>query len=36
MTTKTVANAWVSLCRQGKLNEVMERLLSVDSVRASQ
>jgi hypothetical protein len=35
MTTKAVANVWVSLCRQGKLNEGMERLLSADSVRAS-
>jgi hypothetical protein len=35
MTTKAVTNACVSLCRQGKPNEVMERLLSVDIVRAS-
>jgi hypothetical protein len=30
MTTKAVANAWVSLCRQGKLNEVKGRLLPAD------
>jgi hypothetical protein len=36
MTTKAVANAWMSLCRQGRHHQVMERLLSVEIVRASQ
>jgi hypothetical protein len=35
MTTNAVANACVSLCRQGKFEEVMERRLSVDIARAS-
>jgi hypothetical protein len=36
MMTNAVANACVSLCRQGTFEEVMERHLSVDIVRASQ
>jgi hypothetical protein len=35
MTTKAVASACGSLCRQGKINKVMERLSSVDIMRMS-
>jgi hypothetical protein len=34
MTTNAAANEFVSLCGQGKSEEVMERLLSVDIVRS--
>ncbi len=33
MTTNAAANEFASLCRQGKAEEVVERLLSVDIVR---